>query len=140
MRAARTKCPTASCRGDGGGVESSKVFKYLALEPELHRKRGRAAAFVVAVVAVLVLLFGLLPFKMYIEAQGVLKPQNQELVHARVGGFAAEVRVKDGQWVKKDDVLLVLSDPELEGRIKERLYELRRRDSEAERSNKQDGQ
>jgi multidrug efflux pump subunit AcrA (membrane-fusion protein) len=101
-----------------------KVFKYLALEPELHRKRGRATAFVVACAAVIVLLFGLIPFKMYIEAQGVLKPENQQVLHAKVGGFATDVRAKDGQWVKKDDVLLVLSDPELEGKIKEAEAEM----------------
>ena len=28
-----------------------KMFKYLAIEPELHRKRGRAWAFTVAVAA-----------------------------------------------------------------------------------------
>ena len=108
-----------------------KVFKYLALEPELHRKRGRATAFVVAVAAVLILLFGMLDLKMYIEAQGVLKPEHQEVIHAKVGGFATEVKAKDGQWVKKGEVLLVLSDPELEAKITQAQAELKGLDARA---------
>src|SRR4051812_44099793 len=42
-----------------------QVVKYLALEPELHRKRGRAALFVVAVAAVVVVAIGLIPFWVY---------------------------------------------------------------------------
>ena len=38
-----------------------KLFKYLTLEPELHRKRGRAWAFSGAVAAAIVLLIGIIP-------------------------------------------------------------------------------
>src|SRR5437762_1710269 len=39
-------------------VPVAKTFKYLALDPELHRKRGRATAFVLAVTALVVVCFG----------------------------------------------------------------------------------
>src|SRR6185503_19185772 len=46
-------------------VPVAKTFKYLALEPELHRKRGRATAYTVGFVALLLLAIGVIQFKMY---------------------------------------------------------------------------
>ena len=106
-------------------VPVAKTFKYLALEPELHRKRGRATAFVLAVAAVVVVAIGLIQFKMYIEAQGILEPQQREVVHARQGGFVTDIRVKDGDLVKKDQVLLVCADGELDGKIAHTEAEIR---------------
>jgi putative peptide zinc metalloprotease protein len=102
-----------------------KTFKYLALEPELHRKRGRAAAFVVAVTACAVLLFGMLKFRMYVEAQGVLEPEQRAVLNAKVGGFVSDIRVKDGQWVKKGEVLVVCIDPELDAKLSKAQSDLR---------------
>src|SRR4051812_6168836 len=102
-----------------------KTFKYLALEPELHRKRGRATVFVLACASLVIVCFGLIKFKMYVETQGVLEPQRREVVHAEVGGFVTDIPVKDGQQVKKDDVLLVCSDTELEGQIASTQAEIR---------------
>jgi putative peptide zinc metalloprotease protein len=101
-----------------------KTVKYLALEPELHRKRGRATAFVVAVSLLIVGLFGLLRFKMYIDAQGVLEPEQKLVMNAKVGGFVTDIRVADGQRVRKGDVLVVCSDPELDGKLLKAQAEL----------------
>src|SRR5207248_667418 len=106
-------------------VPVAKTFKYLALEPELHRKRGRATVFVLAVAALVVVCVGLIQFKMYIETQGILEPQQREVVHAQVGGFVTDIKAHDGQWVKKDDILLVCSEPELEGQIANTEAEIR---------------
>src|SRR5687767_4206459 len=51
-----------------------KTFKYLALEPELHRKRGRAVAFTFGVVGLVVVLVGLIKFNVYVDAQGIVEP------------------------------------------------------------------
>ncbi|HYO10057.1 MAG TPA: efflux RND transporter periplasmic adaptor subunit [Tepidisphaeraceae bacterium] len=102
-----------------------KTFKYLALEPELHRKRGRATAFVVVVAVLAFILIGRIPFNVYVDAKGVLEPVAKEVVNAEQGGFVADIRARDAQWVKKGDVLLVLSDPELQTKIKKLEASLR---------------
>ena len=94
-----------------------KTFKYLALEPELHRKRGRATAFTFAVVACVVVLIGLIKFPVYVYAKGVLEPLGREVVNAKQGGFVTDIRVKDSQRVKQGDVLVVFTDKELEANI-----------------------
>jgi putative peptide zinc metalloprotease protein len=111
-----------------------KTFKYLALEPELHRKRGRATLFVLACAACIVTLIGLLQFKMYVEAQGILEPQQQDKMHAKYGGFVTDIRVKDGQWVKQGDILLVTTDPDLDGRIKKAEADLKGARAEKQKS------
>jgi putative peptide zinc metalloprotease protein len=95
-----------------------KTFKYLALEPELHRKRGRAVAFTLGVVGLVVVLLGMIKFNVYVDAQGIVEPVAREVVNARWDGFVKEIRVQDGQKVIKGDVLLVLSDPEIDTLIK----------------------
>jgi multidrug resistance efflux pump len=81
-----------------------KTFKYLALEPELHRKRGRAVAFSLFVAALAFVLVGLIKFNVYVDAQGIVEPIGKEVVNAKWDGFVTDVRVKDGQWVNKGDV------------------------------------
>jgi putative peptide zinc metalloprotease protein len=95
-----------------------KTFKYLALEPELHRKRGRAVAFTMLVVGLVTVLVGMIRFNVYVDAQGIVEPVAKEVVNAGWDGFVTDIRVKDGQWVKKGDVLVVMSDPEVDTLIK----------------------
>jgi putative peptide zinc metalloprotease protein len=102
-----------------------KTVKYLALEPELHRKRGRATAFVLGCALLLVFLFGLLKFRMYIDAQGVLEPERKLVMNVQTAGFVTDIRVHDGDTVKKDQVLVVCTDPELDGKIIKAQADLR---------------
>jgi putative peptide zinc metalloprotease protein len=96
-----------------------KLFKYLTIEPELHRKRGRAWAFTLACTAGLVVLFGMIPFNVDVHAEGVVDPREERMVFADSPGFVAEVAVTDGQVVSAGDVLLVLTDDQIEARVKE---------------------
>lgn len=96
-----------------------KLGKYLLIEPELHRKRGRAWAFVLAVGVAAVFLLGLIQWRVYIYADGVVEPENREVVHSRTPGFVTEIRAHPGQRLKKGDVILVCQDDELETRIKQ---------------------
>jgi putative peptide zinc metalloprotease protein len=93
-----------------------KLFKYLTLEPELHRKRGRAWAFSGAVAAAIVLLIGIIPFPMSIHAEAVPKPLQEEVMRAESPGFVEKIAARDGDLLKKGDVILVASDPELTAR------------------------
>ncbi len=96
-----------------------KLFKYLTIETELHRKRGRAWAFTGAVTAAIVLLVGIIPFNVSVHAEGVVNPREERYVFADSPGFVSEVKVTDGQWVKEGDVLLVATDDTLDARLQE---------------------
>lgn len=96
-----------------------KTFKYLALDPELHRKRGRATAFTVAFAALIFLAIGVIPYWENIRAVGVLEPEEQAVLHASVPGFVVAVNAHDGQWLKAGETILVLQDESLEARIDE---------------------
>ncbi|HEY8666021.1 MAG TPA: site-2 protease family protein, partial [Tepidisphaeraceae bacterium] len=90
-----------------------KVFKYLALEPELHRKRGRATAFVLAVAAAVFFIIGMIPFWVDFEAQGILEPVNRQVLHLPQEGQVEQIQAVDGQMLKKGEVILVCSNDEL---------------------------
>jgi len=111
-----------------------QTFKYLALEPELHRKRGRATAFAAACIIAVVTLVGFIKFNVYVDAAGVVEPVAMEVLNARQGGFVTDIRVHDAQWVKQGDVLLVLDDDELDADIKRLQATLRGAKIKAEKS------
>jgi putative peptide zinc metalloprotease protein len=94
-----------------------KLLKYLLLEPELHRKRGRAWAFCGAVAASLVVLFGVIRVPTSITANAVVEPVEQEFVKVSSPGFVKEILVQDAQAVQKGDPLLVLGDDALNLRV-----------------------
>ncbi len=103
-----------------------KLLKYLLLDPEIHRKRGRAWAFTGAVAAALVILLGLIRFPMGIYADGIVEPAEKEIVRADSPGFVRDIRVHDNQVVRKGDVLLILADDELDAEIARREADLKR--------------
>ena len=82
-------------------VPAFKTFKYLAVEPELHRKRFRATAYTVAFVAGVVVLVGLIQFPLYLDTIGQLEPAKRAVVRVTMpGGRVTQVVAKDRQWVK----------------------------------------
>lgn len=99
-------------------VPVAKVLNYLLLQPELHRKRGRAIVFSAAVAAALVVLIGLIKFPMRFETSAYVEPEAKQTRRARTPGFVESILVKDGEHVRKGQTLLVCSDKELETRIK----------------------
>jgi putative peptide zinc metalloprotease protein len=103
-----------------------KTFKYLAIEPELHRKRGRATAFTLAVATAVIVLVGAIPFWVNIDAVAVVEPAQgyKEAIYTKEGGFVREIRAKDGQWLKKGDVILVCENIETTTEMKQLQAEL----------------
>ncbi len=93
-----------------------KVFKYLTIEPELHRKRGRAIAFCSIVAGSLVLLIGLIRFPYNVYAPGVVDARH-ETIRAGEGGFVSRVLVKDGEWLHQGAPIVILSSETLEKQI-----------------------
>ena len=85
-----------------------KLAKYLATEPELHRKRGRAVAFSLAVAAILIALVGIVKFPVTVRAEGVLEAAARQTLRVETPGFVEKVLVKDGDVVKQGQLLIVL--------------------------------
>lgn len=102
-----------------------KIFKYLTIEPELHRKRGRATAFVVTVVTLIVVAVGVLKFDLNLYATGIAEPAVREVVRAGTSGFVDKVVAKDGQWVKAGDTILELKSDELRAQMNVAQAQLR---------------
>src|ERR1019366_483690 len=102
-----------------------KLVKFLMLEPELHRKRGRAVAFCSTVAAIVIVSIGMIRFWVDIDAQGIVEPDQHEVVHMKVQGFVKEILARDGQMLKKGEAILVCQDRELEAQSLRLHAELR---------------
>jgi putative peptide zinc metalloprotease protein len=106
-------------------VPVAKVLNYLLLQPELHRKRGRAIAFSAAVAAVIIVLIGLIRFPVHFEAPGYVEPEQKQTLRARTAGFVDTIAVKDGEQVKAGETLIKCHDKELETMIAKLESDLR---------------
>jgi putative peptide zinc metalloprotease protein len=96
-----------------------KLFKYLTIEPELHRKRGRAWVTVGVLGALAVILLGLINFPVNVYAEGIADPQQRATLVARTPGFVEKIVAHPGQKLSKGDTILVGRDDELETRIRQ---------------------
>jgi putative peptide zinc metalloprotease protein len=94
-----------------------KLFKYLVLEPELHRKRGRAWAFSGAVAAAVILLIGIIPFPVNVYASAIIEPEKEEVLHSTTPGWVKEIRAHDGDKLHAGDIIAICDDPNLDVRI-----------------------
>jgi putative peptide zinc metalloprotease protein len=96
-----------------------KTLKYLLIEPELHRKRMRATAWVLAGVAAAVIIIGVIPAPngTHFEAEAIVEPANQKVVYTVGQGRVEEVVARDGQMLEAGDVILKCRDRDLEAII-----------------------
>ena len=101
-----------------------KLFKYLTTDPELHRKRTRAWAFTLSVIALLVILLGIIPFPTAVRAEGISEPAGRGRAVVRSPGRVIEVNAVDGQLVNQGDVLLRLENHVLESELKAARHDL----------------
>jgi putative peptide zinc metalloprotease protein len=95
-----------------------KTFKYLAIEPELHRKRGRATAFTLAVVSAAVIVIGVIPWPQHIDALAIAEPAVRQMVRAEGSGRVVETPARDGQWMNVGDMIVRLKSDELEAQLR----------------------
>ena len=99
------------------GVPIYKIAKYLAIETELHRKRAPAFAFTFGVIAAIVIVVGLIPFPVNVDATGIVEPADKFVLHVLTPGFVESIQARDGQLLKKGDIILVSDDPDLDTKI-----------------------
>ncbi|HEY1685273.1 MAG TPA: biotin/lipoyl-binding protein [Tepidisphaeraceae bacterium] len=102
-----------------------KLGRYLALDPELHRKRTGATAFTIGVAVAVVVVVGMIPFWVHYQGEGITEAMQRDVLHAETPGFVQSVNVKDGDYVKKGQVLLVCRADELDSAIEQTRAELR---------------
>jgi len=106
------------------GVPVYKTVRYLTLDPELHRKRTRASIFCAAAAAAVILLIGVIPFRVYVQAVGFLEPNQRFVLTAPYDGFVRRIVAHDGQWLHKGDVILVADNMRLDAEIRKFQAEL----------------
>jgi putative peptide zinc metalloprotease protein len=104
-------------------IPITKLFKYLALDPELHRKRLRGIVFSASVAAAIIVTVGLIKFPVHVDFEGVLQPDDPLDAHGRVisgtlktGGDGRVIAIhgKDGQIVQAGQVIVEMTNPDLQ--------------------------
>jgi putative peptide zinc metalloprotease protein len=98
-------------------VPIGKLAKYLLLEPELHRKRGRATAFCLTLAAIAILCIGVVKFPVYVDAPGIAEPDQHVIVHAKGNGFVSRIVAHDGDVLRRGDTILVCEDHRLDAEL-----------------------
>jgi len=90
-----------------------KTTKYLLLEPELHRKRGRAVAWTTGIVGAIAFAIGVLRMPVRVEAEAITKAEFEQTVRSKQPGFVQRVLVRDGQRVEAGQALVECAEPML---------------------------
>lgn len=101
-----------------------KLVKYLTLNAELQRKRGRAWAFTAAVTALIVLLIGIVPFPSRFYGDGIVEPLQEASLFMAEPGFVRQIPAQAGQWLHKGDPILICQSPEIDAQVKQMKHQL----------------
>ena len=115
---------------------------YLTSNSQLHSKRPRALA-VAVVPLVLVVAILSVPVPLITRSQGVVWAGDDEQVIVKTGGFVASVDVRSGDRIKAGDVILKLSNKELESNLhilQSKQLELRTAQAMAQQKSRVDGE
>ena len=94
------------------GMPVYQIFKFLRTPGRLRKvKKARAAGFAVAAVAIVAGIL-LIPTPLRVQGTLVLTPAKPDEIYAEVEGQLVELKVRDGEWVKKDTVIAKLINHE----------------------------
>ncbi len=94
-------------------VPGFKLFKYLTVDPELHRKRIRAWAWVGSMGAILIFSLCIVGWPVAVRAEGIAEATSDLPVFVETPGFVQEILVKDGQYVEAGTPIIVLHNDDL---------------------------
>ncbi|HEX4054137.1 MAG TPA: efflux RND transporter periplasmic adaptor subunit [Tepidisphaeraceae bacterium] len=104
------------------GVPMYQLIKYLALDPELHRKRKRAVTFSIATAVVAALLLFQVRFPVHVEFAGIVQPDDpldaagvtlSGEIKSPGEGRVAKILATDGQLVRAGQPLVQIDDPDV---------------------------
>lgn len=108
-------------------VPSAKFLHYLSTSAALHRQRTRAVLVSAGVGLLIFVGVGLIPAPEHARTQGVVEAAERAELLMRADGFVDQVLAEVGQDVRKGQVLLRASNPELASRrdeLEARVVEL----------------
>jgi putative peptide zinc metalloprotease protein len=90
------------------------LVKYFSREIKQQRLNGRKIIFRVSAFAALFLVFlTQITWSLGLTEPAIVKYAEVDTIHAKAPGFINEVRIQNGQQISKDDVLLILENPEI---------------------------
>jgi putative peptide zinc metalloprotease protein len=95
-----------------------KLLKYIFHDSATRPVRGRAVGLFAAAAAVLVLGLAVIPVSHGVRAPCVIQPVERQVMRAEWPGFVSEVRARDGERVRRGDVIVVMRNEELEFDLK----------------------
>src|SRR3954462_1447371 len=100
------------------GMPFYQMFKFIRTPGRMRKvKKARAAIFALAAIAILAGVL-LIPTPLRVQGTLVLTAAKPEEVYAEVPGRLVELKVRDGEWVKKGSELAILPNPE---KVRERM-------------------
>lgn len=99
-------------------IPIKEFIVYLFSSPRLSKTRKRAVAVSLIITAVVLFFIGIYPFSYAIRAPGVIESKEFCKVYATTEGKLEKVYFKNGDFVRKGDVLAVLSNYELDLEMK----------------------
>ncbi|AOS43721.1 Peptidase family M50 [Lacunisphaera limnophila] len=94
-----------------------KFGRYLAREPRLGRQRPRAIAVTLGALALVTAFLALYPWPHHTYAPGVLQTREQARVYTAADGYLTEMTAVSGSTVRAGDLLVRMTNPELELRL-----------------------
>jgi len=95
-----------------------KAIAYLLKSPTLSQRRERALSVSIGTIVMVVAMLFLIPMPLNTMAEGVVWMPEHSYVRAGSNGFIQDILVKDGEHVKKGDVLIVTHDPLMQVQLK----------------------
>jgi len=93
---------------------SIRLIRYLAASPRLDRVRSRAVGVVVGLAVLVILPLGVIPFPNTFAAVGIVQAVDRVRVVTESPGRLERILAEGKPSVRKGDVLLELSNPELQ--------------------------
>ncbi|MCB9838425.1 MAG: hypothetical protein H6813_03720 [Phycisphaeraceae bacterium] len=99
-----------------GAVPLGRFVRYLAVDPELSRVRGRAQLVSAGTLAVTAIVVGMIPVPAHVRLEGVVEPVRRQVVRAGVDGFLGSA-VESGEAVRDGDRVALLESAELDAAI-----------------------
>jgi putative peptide zinc metalloprotease protein len=108
------------------GMPLYQTLKFIRTPGRMRKvKKVRAASFAAVALAAVVAILSI-PTPLRLQGSMVLQPARPQYVYAEVPGILKDLRVRDGDWVKKGQILATLSNPE---KLRERLMLQEQHDS-----------
>jgi len=107
-------------------IPASKFVHWLCTNPALVEHRARAVSITLLVVIGTLAAISFIPVEEHRRTEGIVESMQRVDVAVQTDGFIQEVKVRPGDLVQKDQILLVSDNPVLRARRAEKLAELDR--------------